>query len=66
MSRTLCQHPDGFKVSYSHLSRSLECCNESDDSTLDDIPIGETGLIDLGLALVALGFELRNTKAVTS
>ena len=65
MNRNLYTHPDGFRINYCHLSRSMECRDESDDFTLD-IPIGETGLIDLGLALVALGFELRNTKEVTA
>lgn len=50
-------HPDGFKISYSHLSRSLECCDESDSFTLD-IPIGPDGLIALGLALIAAGHAL--------
>jgi hypothetical protein len=65
MNRNLYTHPDGFRINYCHLSRSLECSNEPDAFTLD-IPIGEAGLIDLGLALVALGFELRNTKEVTA
>ncbi len=63
MNRNLYAHPDGFRINYCHLSRSMECRDESDDFTLD-IPIGETGLIDLGLALVALGFELRNKVTV--
>ncbi len=64
MNRTLYQHPDGFRIVYCHLSRSLECCHDEDEYVLD-IPIGEAGLIDLGLALVSLGFELRSTKEVT-
>lgn len=59
MNRTLYKHPDGFRIVYSHLSRSLGCCHDEDEFVLD-IPIGETGLIDLGLALVSLAFELRS------
>lgn len=64
MNRTLYKHPDGFRIRYSDLTRTLECFDEADGYVLE-VPIGETGLIDFGLALVALGFELRNTKEVT-
>ena len=63
MNRTLYTHPEGFKIRYSDLTRTLECFDEADGYVLE-VPIGEAGLIGLGLALVALGFELRNTKAV--
>lgn len=64
MNRTIYKHPDGFRLCYSHDLRVLACCDDTSEDAID-IPIGEIGLIDLGLALVSLGFELRNTKRVT-
>ncbi len=49
--RAIYQHPDGLKISYSHLSGLLGCCNERNDYRVD-IPIGHDGLIALGLALI--------------
>lgn len=63
MTRELYQHPDGHRIRYSDLTRTLECFDQA-DARIVETPIGAGGLIDLGLALVALGFELRNAVEV--
>lgn len=62
MNRNVYAHPDGFYINYDAKELRLEA---GFDASCHYVPIGDAGLIDLGLALVALGFELRNTKAVT-
>ena len=63
MNRTVYQHPDGFGISYNSELRSLECFDSAAEELID-IPIGEIGLLDLGLALITLAFEMRNAKEV--
>ncbi len=50
--RSLYLHPDGFPIVCSDLTRTLECHDDA-DRLLVEIPIGETGLIDLVTGAVA-------------